>query len=462
MAFLKFNHTNLFFTNEKYIFLFYLVLISFFDSVSSQSFLSLFLASIITVSSVLYEFYIPKYKNFPLFKIILLFKERYFLLMNVFFICTLFYTHEKTSYEQGFFDGIKIMGFALLLMENMNSKIFKFLFYLSIYLIFMNFFESSLEFIIVTIIMFICYSFHLSWELQEKRKKLKTKIIGPEPVKISDETQAFLNLAFRDSFEQIFILSNNLQLHYMGEILVEELENKKQTAKNFLEEIKKYKYKLKKEFAGKGFSENEVMLEILGPNKFDNFNLNFEDLIRIIFSDKHKKVFFIVECEMTEKNYQVIYIMKENGQAFFKFKKKTFETFLEEKNEVIQNYSKTISFVSHEFRTPLNCIINMLQSLQQHLENDLINIFIIPSLISSKFLLNLVNDLLDIAQMEAGKFKINLVDFNIHALLEDTLQIISFQATNRGIDLKLNINNDIVMVKSDPNRIRQIVTNLLS
>lgn len=86
-----------------------------------------------------------------------------------------------------------------------------------------------------------------------------------------------------------------------------------------------------------------------------------------------------------------------------------------------------------------------------------------PALTSSKFLLNLVNDMLDLAQLEAGTFKLIIIDFDFWGLMKDCLQIIKIQARNRGIFLNLDIKPEVKkIVKSDPNRIRQVTYNLLS
>jgi len=71
--------------------------------------------------------------------------------------------------------------------------------------------------------------------------------------------------------------------------------------------------------------------------------------------------------------------------------------------------------------------------------------------------------MLDLAQLEAGTFKLIIVDFDIWGLMKDCLQIIKIQAKNRGIILNLDIKPEVKkFVKSDPNRIRQVIYNLLS
>jgi len=70
---------------------------------------------------------------------------------------------------------------------------------------------------------------------------------------------------------------------------------------------------------------------------------------------------------------------------------------------------RMLASVSHELRTPLNCSISMLQIMRESLqllgEVNMVKENLDPALYSSKLLLNLINDILDFAQLEAGKFK---------------------------------------------------------
>lgn len=127
-----------------------------------------------------------------------------------------------------------------------------------------------------------------------------------------------------------------------------------------------------------------------------------------------------------------------------------------------ENKSKTISFVSHEIRTPLNCIMTMLKLMEDKIDEDSYYKIIKPAENSASFLLNLVNDLLDMAQIEAGKFKVNNIEFDLKVLLSDVFTLIKLQAESRKIDLQLIYDSKLPeTIKSDPNRIKQIVINLL-
>ena len=92
------------------------------------------------------------------------------------------------------------------------------------------------------------------------------------------------------------------------------------------------------------------------------------------------------------------------------------------------NKTKAVSFVSHEMRTPLNCIIGMLHMMEPILGQKNVDEFLLPALSSATFLLNLLNDLLDVAQIQAGTFKLVLVEFKLKKLLLDVLSMIEIQA----------------------------------
>ena len=92
------------------------------------------------------------------------------------------------------------------------------------------------------------------------------------------------------------------------------------------------------------------------------------------------------------------------------------------------NKTKAVSYVSHEMRTPLNCIIGMLNMMEPVLEEKNVEEYLLPALSSAKFLLNLLNDLLDVAQIQAGTFKLVLVEIELKQLLFDVLSMIEIQA----------------------------------
>ncbi|CAD8177256.1 unnamed protein product [Paramecium octaurelia] len=128
--------------------------------------------------------------------------------------------------------------------------------------------------------------------------------------------------------------------------------------------------------------------------------------------------------------------------------------------------SKMLSFVSHEYRSPLNCIIQMLECVLKQTQvknNPYINEQLQIALDNSNYILNLSNDLLDLAQIKNGKFKVEKVPFNLSTLIEECQKMFELKAKLREVQLSINYSSNLPqMIFQDRNRIRQIIVNLLS
>ena len=125
--------------------------------------------------------------------------------------------------------------------------------------------------------------------------------------------------------------------------------------------------------------------------------------------------------------------------------------------------SALLRTVSHELRTPTNAIIAMTQIMKSSKELSQENIERIDVISSScKYQLYLINDLLDFAQIIAGCLKISKVQFNIHQLLYDCMNLIEIQLKERNVKFELKVSEISENLISDPHRLKQIILNLLS
>ena len=121
--------------------------------------------------------------------------------------------------------------------------------------------------------------------------------------------------------------------------------------------------------------------------------------------------------------------------------------------------------VSHEQRTPLNSIIGFAELLLADAGNDadpkrirhLSNI-----LASGRSLLELINDLLDMAKIEAGRMEVNLEPICIEDLLEGLTGIMTPQATAKSIELDCQVEDELPQLETDPGKLQQILYNFLS
>ena len=121
--------------------------------------------------------------------------------------------------------------------------------------------------------------------------------------------------------------------------------------------------------------------------------------------------------------------------------------------------------MSHELRTPLNAIIGFSEILETEafgLLNDKQKEYLKFLSDSGKHLLELINDILDIAKVESGKLELFLKKFNLKELLENSIVMIKEKAFVHNIEIIFNINKNIDFIVADQRKIKQIVFNLLS
>jgi signal transduction histidine kinase len=141
------------------------------------------------------------------------------------------------------------------------------------------------------------------------------------------------------------------------------------------------------------------------------------------------------------------------------------ERLYEELETVSRHKSEFLANMSHELRTPLNAIIGFSELLQQKLVGELNEQqlgYVDDVLDAGRHLLSLINDILDLSKVEAGKMELDLADVSLRPTLESGLTMNAERASRAGVALRLTLDPDEITVRADERKLRQVVFNLLS
>jgi signal transduction histidine kinase/DNA-binding response OmpR family regulator len=123
--------------------------------------------------------------------------------------------------------------------------------------------------------------------------------------------------------------------------------------------------------------------------------------------------------------------------------------------------SEFLATMSHEMRTPLNGIMGMAQLLVGSKLTEKPARFAQIILDSAGSLLTLINDILDLSRIEAGKVSVESVPFSLHRMLSEVAELMAHRARDKQTDVILDVSPDVPEhVLGDPHRLRQIVLNL--
>jgi signal transduction histidine kinase len=127
--------------------------------------------------------------------------------------------------------------------------------------------------------------------------------------------------------------------------------------------------------------------------------------------------------------------------------------------------SEFLANMSHELRTPLNAIIGFSEVLQERMFgelNDKQMEYVHDIHASGKHLLSLINDILDLSKIEAGKVELELTRFHLPTSLEGALTLVRERATRHGIAVSLALDDKLGEIVADERKVRQVLLNLLS
>jgi len=143
---------------------------------------------------------------------------------------------------------------------------------------------------------------------------------------------------------------------------------------------------------------------------------------------------------------------------------------LRSQKEIAEKASRTksefLAHMSHELRTPLNAILGFSDIIRQQtfgpVGNDSYVDYASDIHKSGELLLSLINDLLDLSKIEAGKFDLDEESLNLEEIFGQSHRLLENQLADRGINLKIQITSDLGQLYADRRAVTQMLFNLLS
>ena len=178
-------------------------------------------------------------------------------------------------------------------------------------------------------------------------------------------------------------------------------------------------------------------------------------LVRINWKDTYRFLSYSRDLRKEKADEQIMLEGLERERALM-IQKEAAQAANETKNQFIAN-------MSHEIRTPMNAVLGMAELLLQESLNDRQHGYATDIKTSAEALLDIINDILDVSKIQAGKLSLVPVHYNLGTMIDNACSVARILVEDRDITFKLDIEGEIPgYLYGDDIRLRQVLLNLLS
>jgi two-component system, sensor histidine kinase and response regulator len=165
-------------------------------------------------------------------------------------------------------------------------------------------------------------------------------------------------------------------------------------------------------------------------------------------------------CDSDNNDVLVFCVLSDISEL--KSKEQSLVAAKDEAERATNTKSQFLANMSHEIRTPIQTITGMTELLLETELDSEQKEYATQVQFSADVLLSLINDILDFSKIEAGRLTLEIIDFDLHSVLEQAVDLVVLDAHKKGLEVLVDLDASVPhSVRGDPLRLRQILVNLV-